>query len=569
MGGERSLSIPRAALGVGFAAVAAYANSLLNGFVWDDPIILSRQLPAFRSLRDVLVPPSGIPQFSPDYYRPVVIMSYLLDRILGGENPLIYHATVVLAHAVATILIFLLAVRLFGSRPGAGFGAVSTGTLFAVHPVHTESVGWIAGRSDVFATCFVLAALLVHGSRKHSLITGLCVLLALGAKETALAIFPLLVLQDWTTRRWSPEDTTGWPVLLRRYIAPVTAAVLYLGARRIALHGVLGVVPESSSTQRPVSDLAGAVAMYLGRLVAPVHLCAYIDTIALDGPILAGTAVFVAAAIGLVAVSRRERDTLPLFLLAWVVVSLLPSLAVVWRIPEVPVAERYLYLPSVGYSLLLGYLGARVRTRRGGRVLAWLALLVLALSFLVATVTRNLVWRDNLSLWSDTVSKTHVSGTPVRGLAAELQKRGRLEEAERYFEAAFRRRNTPLGRQVILNNLGTIAMQRRDYERAEKYYRQALDAAARMPDTLFNLGLAILERGQRSPQAAREAIVLYRQAAVLSPHDPDIEAALGQALSIAGEHEEAVSHMRRALEFGVRPETAASIRSYLERVGGR
>jgi Tfp pilus assembly protein PilF len=191
---------------------------------------------------------------------------------------------------------------------------------------------------------------------------------------------------------------------------------------------------------------------------------------------------------------------------------------------------------------------------------------VVVFAGLAATVIRNRVWHDNLSLWTDTVAKSRVSGMPLRSLAVELQKQGQLTAARRHFEDALGRRNSRIGRQLILNNLGTLAMQQGDYGQAERYYRQALDVEADVPDTLFNLGLVTLERGGRTPEAAREALALYQRAAASSPHDPDIEAALGQALSIAGEPEQAVQHMRRALELGVRDETAASIRAYLDRI---
>jgi hypothetical protein len=83
---------------VALAALLAYANSLRNGFVWDDPIILTRQLVVFRSVGDVLAPPRDIPQFSPDYYRPLTIATYLLDRAVGGGDAFPFHLSVVLAH---------------------------------------------------------------------------------------------------------------------------------------------------------------------------------------------------------------------------------------------------------------------------------------------------------------------------------------------------------------------------------------------------------------------------------------------------------------------------------------
>jgi hypothetical protein len=129
------------------AAFLTYANSLSNGFVWDDPIILSRQLPVFDSVWTVLLPPRGIPQYSPDYYRPITTASFLVDRAVGGEAPFAFHLSVVLAHAVTSALVCLFALRLFGPAGIAAAAALFAGLLFAVHPIHTESVSWAAGRS--------------------------------------------------------------------------------------------------------------------------------------------------------------------------------------------------------------------------------------------------------------------------------------------------------------------------------------------------------------------------------------------------------------------------------------
>ena len=154
---------------VGLAALLAYANSLRNGFVWDDPIILARQLVVFRSAGDVLAPPRDIPQFSPDYYRPLTIASYLLDRAgsaaLGAE-PLAFHLSVVLAHAATSVLVFLLGLRLLGDGGRACRRARAPRRALR-GPSDSHRIGRLGGgpRSDVLATGFCLAALIVHGGR--------------------------------------------------------------------------------------------------------------------------------------------------------------------------------------------------------------------------------------------------------------------------------------------------------------------------------------------------------------------------------------------------------------------
>ena len=118
----------------------------------------------------------------------------------------------------------------------------------------------------------------------------------------------------------------------------------------------------------------------------------------------------------------------------------------------------------------------------------------------------------------------------------------------------------------MFNNLGTLAMGDHDYAAAQRYYEEALRANPQGADTLFNLGLAILYRGERSPDAARKALDYFLRARELSRLDGDIEAALGQAYVIIGDERRAVGHFRHALELGVAPLTAESVKGYLTKI---
>ncbi len=550
---------------IGILALLVYANSLANGFVWDDPIILTRQLVVFRSFGDVLLPPRGIPQFSPDYYRPLTVASYLLDRLIGGGSPFMFHFSVVLFHAATAALVYLFGITLFG-RDRCGIATAAAGAaLFAVHPVHTESVAWAAGRSDVLATCFLLAALVVHsggpGSLRRSLLTGACTVLALGAKEISVAVFPLLVIQDTVSGRLMDLPVTGW---LRRYGGVLTAGAIYVALRRAAIGEFIGSAPGEALEGGALGGVIGAAGGYLAKLVWPVGLSAYIDHVP-SGPwviVSAVTLVFVSA----IAIAWwRRRKRVPATLVMWIGLTLLPSLPIVWKIPEAPMAERYLYLPSVGFCLLVGY-GLSPAWRRDRRTRAFVAAgLVIVLTLAAAgTVRRNRVWRDDVSLWEDTARKSLVSGMPLRSLATAYQQRGRVDEARQYFERALGRRNSPVGLQAIYSNLGTLAMQAQDFATAERNYRQALDMNPNAPDMLFNLGLAILQGQGATPAAAENAMGFFLRAQSLSPHDGDIQAALGQTYAIRGDRPRAIQHLRRAVELSVSPASRERVKNFLE-----
>src|SRR6185369_45216 len=124
------------------AAFLFYLPALRNGFVWDDPRVLEK-LRAIHGVGDLLVMPPQIPRF---YYRPLIFVSYLADRALGGEAPIWFHLSVIAIHAINCLLVFRLAARMF--RGEVAIAAISA-TLFAVWPTHVESVAWMAGRSDV------------------------------------------------------------------------------------------------------------------------------------------------------------------------------------------------------------------------------------------------------------------------------------------------------------------------------------------------------------------------------------------------------------------------------------
>ncbi|MEQ1803659.1 MAG: hypothetical protein ABL989_17165, partial [Gammaproteobacteria bacterium] len=186
------------------AAVVAYAVAPTAQLVWDDQIVAGQQLLSFNSVADILQPPAGIPQWSYAYYRPVVVASYLLDAWLFGIGSAIGpHTMNVLYHVLTTLFVGLLARRLLAGVPQGALGAIAAATLFAVHPIHTESVSWVTGRSDLLATLLLVPALHVtlrwrdEGATWQLLLGPVLFLLALLAKEVAiagLAILPVLWL---------------------------------------------------------------------------------------------------------------------------------------------------------------------------------------------------------------------------------------------------------------------------------------------------------------------------------------------------------------------------------------
>ena len=574
------------AVAVAALAAGAYANALANGLVWDDPIVLDRQLRAFRTLGDLLITPRNIPQYSPDYYRPLTTLSYLLDRAIGGTSPLMFHLSVVVFHVVTTYLVFQLGLALFagsGAVLAAGIGAA----LFAVHPIHTESVAWGAGRSDVLACAFSVAAATVYlqarwSPLRRAALAAACVFCAMLAKETAAAMLvvipastlfvarapvPATARGGRAQRRRQRDVVPASQSLLLAYVPFAVALAAYAILRQASVGSMLG--PTNPAVANVPADILAAIGLYVGKLLLPIHQSAYISDLPTSPLGLLAAALCVVAGLALGLLSRRYHERRATFLVLWIGLTLAPSLAIVWKIPTAPVAERYLYLPSVGFCLLVGYIAARVLAVGGTvRVAASVAIGVVLAAAAVATVWRNAVWRTNLTLWSDTAVKNTTDGLPMRSLATTYQQLGDAAKATEYFQLALQRRNDQMGLFTIYNNLGSLAMVAQRLDEAESHYQTALTINSNAPECLFNLGLIELTRTSGADAAARRehgerARQFFERAAQLSPLDPDIQVGLAQTLSAIDDTAGARMHFERALQLGLPPATDASVRKLL------
>ncbi len=583
-------------MGVAVVALAAvaFANALANGLVWDDPIVLTRQLLAFHGLRDLIFLPRDIPQFSPDYYRPLTILTYLIDRAIGGASPLMFHLSVVVYHLIATYFVFRFGTLLFENVPGAVTGAALGAAFFAVHPIHSESVAWGAGRSDVLACALALAGLVVYRSQRaqgwwRAGAAAALLFAATLAKETAVMLLLLVPLTDVllpprptvlpataATRSERRRRTAADAIpssSAAQYLPFVVAFILYMAAREASLGSALG--PAAGVGADLLPKMIAAVGLYLAKLVLPIWQSAYISDLPTHPLALLATSAIGIALVGACVLAWRRGEYIVTFLLLWIGLTLAPSLAIVVKIPAAPVAERYLYLPSVGYCLLLAYaimrLARRLEQRSARHALGVTVVLILCLGT-AATVRRNGVWRSNLTLWHDTAAKNRTDGLPMRSLATAYQQLGDATKAAEYFQLALQRRNDAAGLFTINNNLGSLAMMDKKLDDAERYYRAALTSNPTAADALFNLGLIALTRAKDDDTAhdavwkreqAVQARRLFEQALQLSPLDPDIPVGLGQTLSFLGDNAGARAQFEHALQLGLPPETAAAVRDLL------
>lgn len=551
------------------------AGALDNGAVWDDPVILHQQLPRWASPRDAFLPPAGVPDATGHYYRPLVVLSYQLDRAIAGEvgsdpSALLraLHASGIALHGLATALVALIGLELARRRgPGPALALPAlAGLLFAVHPIHAESVAWIAGRSDTLCAVFALAAALcwLRARRTPSpalaLAGGAAVLAALLAKETgiglALVAPALLLAPTPADPRWRRPREAALALG-----ATAAAIVAYALLRAVAIGGAAGRGLRPGA----LADLLGSLGWYAVKLVWPPPQCALVG-VAPDGAWIAvGLAVLAGGALFLGWAARRRGWEFELQSFALALGLLAPSLAVAALVvAKTPVAERYLYLPSAGACLLAAGLLTRLPPAWLGPVCG----LLLALPAAAALRARVEVFHDPRSFWESTARTCRGHGQPPLEL-------GRLHAAQGQHTAAIAAYERALalyageqpGTSWTLNNLANSLRASGRLPQAIETFRRALEGYPDYALARYNLALALLEQARSAPDpgpARREALQQLERAVALDPSHPGARLQLGLLLSELGRRGEAEAQWREVERLAPGSRFAARAREALE-----
>lgn len=542
------------------AAGAVYLNALPNGFVYDDRIQVleniwirdARHLPEIFT-RSVWSYRGGIVS---NYYRPLMHVFYLATYGLAGPSAWSFHLANVALHAGASLLVFFLAVALLGQwEPARSLRAPFLGALlFAVHPAHTEAVSWIAGLPDVSCALFVLVSLLLYlraTAAERLLVVPFTLsvvafVLAALCKEPALTLPAIVFAAERLSRPGAPRTRA-----LGRVFPYVIVAAAYLVLRR---HALGGFAPRAEqhlelSTYEMALNVCPLFARYVGTLLLPIRLNFYhvlhpvrslLDPVAVGSIVVAG-----AVAVGMIVGRRRlPMVTFGCVLLA---VPLAPVLHIPW-VGDNTFAERYLYLPSVGWALLWAWALARAdrdARRPVGFGLA-AAALVLAGAFAAGTVSRNAAWRDDYTIFTDTVEKSPDSDVVHNLLGNALLERGRIDEAVEHYRAAAA---INPGNPKVYANLGVVALRRGALDEAVRQFERAVTIAPGLIEARNNLGYAYA----RSGQLAR-AVEQYRAALAVNPNYPEALLNLGQAYLDLGRPAEAVAQFQAAV--ALRPDQA-------------
>jgi protein O-mannosyl-transferase len=528
---------------LGALVVAAYLPALSAGFIWDDDRHVTAN-PALQGARG-LVAAWTTTDATPQYY-PLTHTSFWIEHRIWGADPRGYHAVNVALHAISSILVWRILLLL--ELPGAWLAAA----LFAVHPVHVESVAWVSERKNALSGVLYLAAARVflgwalgaERTRRQPAVAFVLYVSALLAKTVTSTLPVALGLILWWKRGRVRRREAAW-------LAPMLVAGAVFGGITHHLErtqvGAFGPEWDLSLPAR-VANAGRVLWFYLGKLAWPAELVFVYPRWIVDPSTLAAW-TWTIAAVAAAAVLWIARDRLgrgPAAAAAFFAITLAPALGFfdVYPMRYAWVADHFQYLASLGPLVLVGAGGAgwvlratssHANLRRIAAGFAAVVVVVLA----GRSFARCAAYANDETLWRDTLARNPDAWIAHNNLGIDLAQRGADDEAAAHFARVLALRPEHSGARANLGYLQELGG--RDAEAAETLARAA---SQRPEDPLVRTHLVrVLVRLGRWDEALEPALAAAR----LRPSDPELLCDAGTLLARAGRPAEAIPLLERAV----------------------
>lgn len=527
---------------VALLAITVYLNTLGHGFVFDDRkfIVFNTFIQDWRSLFRIFTYDYLMHTWDDlDVNRPLMVISLILDYSIWKLNPMGYHLTNLVLHVANTItFLYLLNLISVGNRI-----ALISSIIFAIHPVHVQAVNAINFREDLMVTFFYLLSLICFirglnsGVGKRDFIWSLLFyLLALLSKETALTLPIICLLYIITWKKGSPPK---W--VFAGYIFVTAIYLLFLLYAR-HLSGGMMVYYEASLLERLYGSLV-ILGRYLWLHIIPIGLTADYDAKPFFELTLKNILSALAMFILFIWFLRRFtiKPGLVSFSFAWFFITLIPAMNLIPLLK--PAAERYLYLPSIGVITLIAIWASSLLDKKRKPIVGVLSTLIVIFS--VLTINGNTVWKDNYSLWHDTVRKAPKNSSAHRQLGLIYEEKKQFTKAYIEYQAALKFAPENLFyKATVHDDLGLLYLTTGKHEKAYEEFGIALKLYPEYYEAHINLG-SLYAENSKYEEALRE----YQSALRLNPDDDNIHYRLGMLYAKNKQYDRAYSEYQKTLEL--------------------
>ncbi|MCX7878300.1 MAG: tetratricopeptide repeat protein [Ignavibacteria bacterium] len=476
---------------IAIAAFAVYANSLRNGFVFDDESVVlgDKSITSVSNIPKFFTGELGFHKVIGRYYRPIVSASYAVDYALWGFNPFGFHLTNVLIHTVCSVLFYLLLVLMFRGYASSvkNYIILASGLVFALHPIHTEAVAWISGRTDSICGLFYFLSFIFYlkfkQDRRKLFAVLLCFsyLLAMLAKEMAVTLPVAIILYDIIVERRKFKENYALYILL----ALVT--VFYVVIRwyalkdtpdRLTYHYFFG-----KDAPTVFFTMIQTIPLYFRLSIIPYsmvyHYGGYLpyQYSIMNFNVLFG--IFFTLLIIISSVYLIRRAPVISYSLIFFILTLLPVMNIVSTLNFM--ADRFLYIPSAFVSFIIASVGFKYYSKSSRNILLLSAAALLTV-YSVMTVSRNNDWKDNETLFLSAEGKP--GSVLYVNIGNIFGNRGQYNEAEVYYRKAIDLKNESL---LANLNLGKIFMIRGNFDSAYHYMYKAYLLDTLSPDPPYSI----------------------------------------------------------------------------------
>lgn len=427
-----------------------YFNSLFNEFVWDDILLIERNehLQDFGKFiktltKDFFFNETGNAPAKEGYYRPVITLSYYVDYKLWEKNPFGYHLTNLIFHTANSLLIFFIINELT-----TNFSlSLLTALVFSVHPVHSESVSWISGRTDVIAGFFYFLSLYCYIKFKKKKIHNhffyflslTSFFLAVFSKEMALTL-PFIII----TFHYCFYTKKFYDLFLsvKLFIPYFLIVGCYFLLRLLIFQVSINAIPQKNIFTIILTFICRGLPFYLNRLFLPFTHNYYVIMKHSTFNFIT-VSIFLLSVLILVVIYLKIKSKIFKFFYLFFLLSLLPLTNIIRISTPVdmifPVAERFIYIPSFAFFFILLYTIFFIFSKlfKTGNYPAYALIVSLLIFYSVRTISLNKIWKDNETFFLYAIKKTPASS-------------------------------------VITENTGTYYFEKKDYETALRYYKKAI-----------------------------------------------------------------------------------------------
>jgi Tfp pilus assembly protein PilF len=562
-----------------------YVPSLRNGFVTcDDGSYVYRNL-FIRSI-NVKFAEWAIFNYSVSNWHPLTWLSHAVDYAVWGLNPFGHHLTSILLHSVNTLLAILLVMRLiesagseklrppsgpFSSDTGITIAALVTGLLFGLHPLHVESVAWIAERKDVLCAFFSLLSVSMYSQyaatrcgspdRQHKFWARrfpkpyywslIFFILALSSKPMAVTLPMVLLILDWYPFQRISRGMPFWDVIIEKlpFIAlSIFSSIITISAQS---SGPAMALMETTPFWTRFIVAVNALFVYLSKMVVPINLIPfypYPQDVSLLSPkyLLPFLSVIVITIICVI--TSRKKSRLGMAVWLYYVSVLIPVVGLI-QVGNQSMADRYTYLPSLGPFLLSGlgaaWLYGKISILKGPRVatgilVAGVTVFIMVLSSM--TVRQIGLWKNGIVLWNYVITKspTEISFAYLN-LGTTYHEQGQFDLAIENFSRAI-----ALAPRWALayNNRGIAYGKKGLLDKAIQDFDTAIFLDAKYAETYNNRGTTYGRQGLLD-----KAIEDFSTSISLNPNGDGAYGNLGYAYFLAGRFDKAVQNYNRAIEL--------------------